>query len=198
MDDSLTFVFVSGHPVLDFVGTVQKRRTRPLDQLRGPDDLTRWVADAAITSEPVEVAKTDFDAAIRFREAAYRMSLALLAGDRLAAEDCATVNELAARPALQLSLDPNRQSSTRGDASMVLAELARGAVELFAGTSADRIRECAYDDCTRLYLDTSLGGTRRWCDMKGCGNRAKVAEFRARHNAARATSSPSRARRVRP
>ena len=194
MDDSLGFTFVSGHPVLDFVGTVQKRRTKPLDQLRGPDDLVRWVADAAVTSEPVDVTTRDFHAAVRFREAAYRIALALVAGEPLAAEDCAAVNEFAARPALRLSLAPDRRSSSRGDASMVLAELARGAVELFASTSADRIRECAYDDCTRLYLDTSLGGTRRWCDMKQCGNRAKVAEFRARHSAARAGSASRRVR----
>lgn len=188
MDDS--FHFVSGHPVLDLVGTVQKRRTRHLDQLGRPADLGRWVAEAGVSSAPVEVGEDEFAAAVRFREAVYGIALAIIANQPLAVEDCATVNEFAARPALRLSLATDRRTSSEGDASMVLAELARGAVELFADTSADRIRECAFDDCTRLYLDTSLGGTRRWCDMRLCGNRAKVAEFRARHNASRATARP--------
>lgn len=194
MDGTLAFAFVSGHPVLDLVGTVQKRRTKRLDQLGRPADLGQWISAAAVSSTPVEVGAEEFAAALRFREATYAIALAIIAGRPLAAEDCATVNELAARPALRLSLSTDRQASSRGDAWMVLAELARGAVELFAGASADRIRECAYDDCTRLYLDTSLGGTRRWCDMRLCGNRAKVAEFRARHNASRAGAGARRPR----
>ena len=202
MDDTLVFNFVSGHPVLDLVGTVQKRRTKHIDQLGRPADLGRWVAEAGVSSAPVEVGGDEFAAALRLREAVYGIALAVIEGKPLAAGDCATVNELAARPALRLSLSPDRKASSGGDAWMVLAELARGAVELFASTSADRIRECAYDDCTRLYLDTSLGGTRRWCDMRLCGNRAKVAEFRARHNASRAgagtrTGTGTSARRAR-
>ncbi|WP_245560246.1 CGNR zinc finger domain-containing protein [Nocardia asiatica] len=30
-------------------------------------------------------------------------------------------------------------------------------------------------------MDTSRGGSRRWCDVTLCGNRAKSAAFRARH-----------------
>lgn len=193
MDDTLVFNFVSGHPALDLVGTVQKRRTKHLDQLSRPADLGRWVAEAGVSSAAVEVGGDEFAAAVRLREAIYGIALAVIDDRPLAAEDCAIVNEFAARPALRWSLDANRQVSSGGDAWMVLAELARGAVELFADASADRIRECASDDCTRLYLDTSLGGTRRWCDMKLCGNRAKVAEFRARHNASRAATGTQHA-----
>jgi predicted RNA-binding Zn ribbon-like protein len=189
MDETRTFYFVSGHPALDLVGTVQKRRTKRLDQLSRPADLGRWFVEAGISSAPVEVGGDEFAAAVRLREAIYGIALAVIDDRALAAEDCAIVNEFAARPALRFSLGQDRQASSGGDTWMVLAELARGAVALFADASADRIRECAFDDCTRLYLDTSLGGTRRWCDMRLCGNRAKVAEFRARSNASRATGA---------
>ena len=33
---------------------------------------------------------------------------------------------------------------------------------------------CASEDCAWLFLDTSKNHTRRWCDMKTCGNRVKV------------------------
>jgi predicted RNA-binding Zn ribbon-like protein len=36
------------------------------------------------------------------------------------------------------------------------------------------ISECNADDCNWLFLDHSRGGTRRWCSMKSCGNRAKA------------------------
>ena len=36
------------------------------------------------------------------------------------------------------------------------------------------LHECAGEDCGWLFLDTSKNHSRRWCDMKSCGNRAKV------------------------
>lgn len=46
-----------------------------------------------------------------------------------------------------------------------------------------RVRRCAEPRCTRVFLDTSRNGTRRWCDMGTCGNRAKAARHRARQRA---------------
>lgn len=43
-----------------------------------------------------------------------------------------------------------------------------------------RVRRCGDARCTRVFLDTSRNGTRRWCDMGTCGNRAKAARHRAR------------------
>jgi predicted RNA-binding Zn ribbon-like protein len=31
-----------------------------------------------------------------------------------------------------------------------------------------------------MFLDTSRNRSRHWCDMKDCGNRAKVSRFRQR------------------
>lgn len=46
-----------------------------------------------------------------------------------------------------------------------------------------RARACAADDCGWWFVDDTKNRSRRWCDMKICGNRAKVRRFRAReHN----------------
>jgi len=39
------------------------------------------------------------------------------------------------------------------------------------------VRVCASDTCGWLFLDTSKNHTRRWCDMKSCGNRAKARKY---------------------
>jgi predicted RNA-binding Zn ribbon-like protein len=49
-----------------------------------------------------------------------------------------------------------------------------------ADHDADRLRVCADDTCGWLFVDRSPAGRRRWCDMRTCGNRAKVARHRAR------------------
>jgi predicted RNA-binding Zn ribbon-like protein len=49
-------------------------------------------------------------------------------------------------------------------------------------TSSDRnhIRECGEKSCRWLFLDRSKNHSRRWCDMKLCGNRSKARQFYAR------------------
>jgi predicted RNA-binding Zn ribbon-like protein len=44
----------------------------------------------------------------------------------------------------------------------------------------ERIRHCANNDCVLHFYDVSKNGTRRWCSMAGCGNRAKAMRHFAR------------------
>lgn len=43
-----------------------------------------------------------------------------------------------------------------------------------------RIRACAHPSCILYFLDATRNGTRRWCDMRTCGNRAKVQRYKRR------------------
>jgi predicted RNA-binding Zn ribbon-like protein len=54
-----------------------------------------------------------------------------------------------------------------------VSAIARDAIDLVAGPHAERIRECAADDCSLIFVDLSRPGQRRWCSMERCGNRAK-------------------------
>lgn len=54
------------------------------------------------------------------------------------------------------------------------------AARLHASERRERVGRCANDACRWLFVDTSPGGRRRWCDMRACGNRAKVRRHRLR------------------
>lgn len=56
---------------------------------------------------------------------------------------------------------------------------ARNYLELLT-TAPDRIRGCAHEACILHFFDTSRNGTRRWCSMAACGNRAKASRHYAR------------------
>jgi predicted RNA-binding Zn ribbon-like protein len=56
---------------------------------------------------------------------------------------------------------------------------ARNYLELLS-TAPDRIRHCAHESCILHFFDTSRNGTRRWCSMAACGNRAKASRHYAR------------------
>jgi len=60
----------------------------------------------------------------------------------------------------------------------LFAPLAYSAATLFADVDRNRVRKCRR--CVLHFYDTSKKGTRRWCSMRLCGNRLKVAAYAAR------------------
>ena len=46
--------------------------------------------------------------------------------------------------------------------------------DLLVGPRLARVRRCANERCLYLFVDDSKSGTRRWCSMAACGNRAKA------------------------
>ena len=79
-----------------------------------------------------------------------------------------------------LSLDHRHQGDPVDGAMARLAE-AIGR-ELIQGEAA-RLRVCLNDHCRWVFKDTSRTGKRKWCSMRSCGNRAKVARHRAKQRA---------------
>ncbi|MGA3235360.1 MAG: CGNR zinc finger domain-containing protein [Bryobacteraceae bacterium] len=74
----------------------------------------------------------------------------------------------------------------------MLWPVARSAAELLASNSLAMVRQCAGDECGWMFLDSSRNHKRRWCDVKDCGNRAKVKRFRRRATIGVAPTRPQR------
>lgn len=66
------------------------------------------------------------------------------------------------------------------DLDRVLWEIARSASRLLTSPLLARVRACAALDCGWWFLDDTKNASRRWCDMKICGNREKLRRFRER------------------
>jgi predicted RNA-binding Zn ribbon-like protein len=81
-----------------------------------------------------------------------------------------------------VAADGRLQWVYRGDDDLArpLWEAARAAARLLTSTRIARIRACAASDCGWWFLDDTKNRSRRWCDMKICGNRDKVRRFRER------------------
>jgi predicted RNA-binding Zn ribbon-like protein len=61
--------------------------------------------------------------------------------------------------------------------------LARAASGLVLSDHMEKLRACGDPECRWLFLDTSKNHTRRWCNMKVCGNRMKARRFKAQRKA---------------
>jgi predicted RNA-binding Zn ribbon-like protein len=59
-------------------------------------------------------------------------------------------------------------------------EVARAAARLVGSPQLSHVRACAADDCRWWFIDDTKNHSRRWCEMKTCGNREKLRRFRAR------------------
>lgn len=180
----MTFAFISGNLALDFVGTMGRWRTEQVDLLAEPADLTRWLAEAAVLDDAPRAEPDDLVAARQLRGAIYRLALAATGKAVPEAADRRVVNTAAAVPPVRLRLTEDGAASRSGDVDAALATLARSAIELVSGAERELIRECEAGECTRLYVDHSARRSRRWCDMRSCGNRVKAQNFRRRRASA--------------
>jgi len=134
------------------------------------------------------VARSALEQALTLREALYRVMSAAVSGRTPAASDLATVNAhvQASFSGARLQRANDRlelafASSDRPDLTApILDPVIRAAVDLLTSDAIGRVRLCADESCAWLFLDTTRNRTRRWCDMKECGNRNKVRRFRSR------------------
>jgi predicted RNA-binding Zn ribbon-like protein len=193
-----TFDFCGGQLAIDFTNTVGSRGSDPAEHLQTFGDLLAWAeargiltrADAqklrrSAARRPA-AARAALASARELREALYRVIEAAAAKRQPAPAALATVNahvrdtfsrmQLTARRArIELAADDAGRESL---ADPLLTPVVRAAVDLLTSDEIARVRTCADDACAWLFLDATRNRTRRWCDMKSCGNRNKVRRFR--------------------
>ncbi|WP_216910648.1 CGNR zinc finger domain-containing protein [Nocardia noduli] len=177
----MEFEFVSDNVALDFAGTRMYRESAPLERLSAPGDLAQWIAASALLDVVPKIDAASFDSALQLREAIYQCGVACARGAELPEADRRVVNQFAAVPPVKTRLLEVAHRVREGDLDNVLATVARSAIEAVGGEEHARLRECGGTDCTRLFVDRSRGGNRRWCGMDICGTRAKSAAYRQRH-----------------
>jgi predicted RNA-binding Zn ribbon-like protein len=192
------FQLLAGNPALDLVNTLDNRfRERGPDELLVTyDDLLRFVRQTGLLTAPqvrrlrrATGAETEreqvLDEVKKLREALAGVAYALLADKRLPKHDVDSLQKhfRHANAARLLSDNGKRLvwSWPAGEEiSAPLWLLAQESERLILSEQAERLRCCASDTCRWLFLDTSKSHTRRWCDMKICGNRMKARRYQAR------------------
>lgn len=176
------FAFVSGRPSLDLVGTLKWRRDEREEQLVDASAWRAWVDASGLTVKLVgPVDEPALGRVVEVRESLYRAVTATMAGRAIPRGDLVRLNTIAAGRGPEVKVDARGNVRRAATVDQLLTALVREALDVVGGEDRARLRECGNPRCTRLFLDTSRAGTRRWCGMTECGNQAKVAAFRARH-----------------
>ena len=205
---STLFDLAGGHPALDLVNSLDNRfrADGPDEMLASYTDLLRFAAESgllqpgqvhALANLSASEGATEALRAVReLREATAGVCYALVAektpppGDIRTLERCFLAadqhRELCWQPPLH---DPKARANItwqwRGAESNPFLPtwlLSQAVAELLLSDRVTRIKTCNVDTCRWLFLDTSKNHTRRWCNMKVCGNRMKARRFQARQN----------------
>jgi predicted RNA-binding Zn ribbon-like protein len=199
--NKLPFKLNAEHVALDFVNTLDDRYIPggPRELLPSYVDLIRFCRQASILTHaeaarlsalPDASQEKALRSAIELRELLARIFYRWLEGRSPSAEDRIALEQWSAACARHRELrwkNERLEWTWKALAAEPVAPallLAQRALDLLIGGligDDPRLHACASDTCRWLFLDTSKNRTRRWCDMKTCGNRAKARRYSAAH-----------------
>ena len=193
-----SFSLSGGHPALDLVNTLDDRFDIEVQELL-PDypALLRFTEQEGLL-EPgqlralcSQVAKGDGERAVgsarELREAAARVLYAEVEGSAPPPVDVSALerlfNEARRHQVLRWSQATGEPKfswvweSSEPAAELPVWILSLATAELLTSSALNHVRSCDSESCRWLFLDTSKNHSRRWCDMKVCGNRMKARRF---------------------
>lgn len=191
---------VADHLALDFVNSRAKPAGAWVEWLRDGADLVDWLEQAGALDAAVASRFRAGDA-LRLDEIAARARdlrqwlrafVERHAGQELKADalvELASLNRLLAEGDGYLQVDLGDEAGSGlvqrclrrwTSPEQLLQPIAEAIADLVCHADFRRIRACEGSACTILFLDRTKAHARRWCSMAVCGNRAKVAAYRAR------------------
>lgn len=198
----MKFQIVAGEVSVDLVNTLDNRPDpeRHKELLNSYQDVVDWALQAgvisstqrsrllkAVQSRPDEATDV-LRQAIELRECLNRIYGSVVAGRRPAEIDLQGLNSWLAKAMSNLRLKAaggGFRLEWNDDGSppleWVLWPVARSAVEFLVSSDLANLRECGEPECRWMFVDRSKNHSRRWCDMRVCGNRVKVRKFYRRH-----------------
>jgi len=179
--------FIGDHLAIDFINTLRTPLGVPFDAFKTDKDVRDWFLRAGVTTS-LETANWPSGALLRkarqLREIALKAVQARKAGKRPSLDALNSFLEHStSHPQLVMRPGPNIEIKRVYSGRTVeefLAPIAESVADLLANGDFELIRHCEGGTCVLWFYDRTKAHRRRWCSPTGCGNRAKVAAFRAR------------------
>ena len=191
---AITWKLLGGHLCLDFANTADWHASdQPEELLTSYAEFVSWSQQAGVLTEKQakrllrqaadrpEEAMAVLKRAIVLREAIYEIFAAVAHEQSPQATDLTTLNSALSETLARSQIAPTETGfgwQWAGEENALdrpLWPIARSAADLLTSDELQRVGQCADDrGCGWLFLDTSRNHTRRWCDIKDCGNRAKA------------------------
>lgn len=181
-----TPLFLADQLALDFVNSAYGLGDAHVEHFRDADGVLDWLRTAGLPAPALDEAtgRRLFDEAVSLRSTARELVEHRKRGER---GDPAGLNRLLAKGSRWTELVwaddglPVVEARQRAELpEALLLPVAESLAKLLADANFELVRKCEAHDCTLWFHDRTKAHHRRWCSQALCGNRMKVAAFRAR------------------
>ena len=194
---STLFDLAGGHPALDLVNSLDNRfrADGPNEMLTGFEELVRFMQETGLVttdqaqrfkrkSNPATAAQA-LEAVKGLREASAAVLYAVAKDKLPPPRELETLERYFRQADRQRRLCWDKKANWQwnddeSNPALTVWILSESVRELLFSEQIAHMRTCDMDTCRWLFLDTSKNHSRRWCNMKVCGNRAKARRFQAR------------------
>ncbi|MGE7725729.1 CGNR zinc finger domain-containing protein [Bacillus cereus] len=189
MQDKKQFPLISGNLSLDLVNTELVRRGQRYDLLITDEDVLEWLHVIKVnlpfwnekTLIGIQKRMNQVTSSILEIRKVLRKQFEAIADQQKISNDFITYLEkqIEKAPFTYKIIEQQLVSIPVGEIEDVLASLiAFDALTLIAENKLIFLKRCSNPECVLLFIDKN--GKRKWCSMKICGNRKKVAKFQDR------------------
>ncbi|MGE6613013.1 CGNR zinc finger domain-containing protein [Peribacillus sp. NPDC076916] len=189
MSETNKFPLISGKLSLDLVNTELVSRGQRQDLLLSERDVLDWLAvikgknsywDNQLFLKIKERIQQVFVGILEMRTILRKQFELIADGNMIPDEFIAFLeNKIEKSPFTYKLMDQKLVPIPVGEAEdILLSYIAFNTLTLIEENKLSSLKRCSNDDCVLLFIDES--GRRKWCSMKICGNRKKVARFQHR------------------
>jgi len=173
--------FVAGNLALDLANSVSWRGTeRQVDHLPDATAALAWaeaqgLVDRNFVIEDPAMLLSELHA---LRAAIESVGGAIASGRAAPRDGLVVICNMAAQSLTRAAPSGAPLHLRFADRDRITGPIAWAAFDLLRGDELSRLKQCPPDDCRWLFIDRTKNGSRRWCDMGTCGNRAKKRKLR--------------------
>jgi predicted RNA-binding Zn ribbon-like protein len=195
-NEAMEPLFLGSHPAMDFLNTTFSPEGKPVELIGDGQSFLEWLVAAALLPQAAA-------SRLKRRSGAEALNTAAEKARAIRAWASDWIARWSHAPHADYEADLRRLngmlhgsryhkeilSGSRWqlaehyiveDADDLLGLLATQIASLVTNEDPTLIRRCAGSGCTLWFLDRTKGHRRLFCSASACGNRAKVAAFRAR------------------
>ena len=183
--------------LLDLLNTASLGKPARVERLRGFDDFLVWLSEARLIAAGDRrrilrrwnrgpEARRALARVLVLRRMLHAMAEGIRVHRAVPRSTIATIRDVLARMAGDWNLTATKtgfvlEFRLRFDyPDQLLGPIAQSACDLLCNRDWSRLKRCANPACGLYFYDSTRNRHRRWCSMKRCGNRMKVAAHRAR------------------
>jgi predicted RNA-binding Zn ribbon-like protein len=187
------FPLVGNQLSLDFVNTKIVENGVPKDLLEELADVAAWAVAVKLLDLPKakKLAKLwqdagshdEFEEVLRFRKVLHVLVEEMARGESVTTPTLNAINVQLRKLNGHAEVLPSDEGFTKRFVldirapSHLLAPVAEAAADLLCYGNPAYVRKCENPVCVLYFYDGTKNHSRRWCSMKACGNRTKVAAF---------------------